>query len=58
MKTKNFETWSIELEKVWNLETEEESIKFSDLMYLLKGDEDVSVWIMNDLTMMSWSPKE
>ncbi|MNH02883.1 hypothetical protein D3C87_667440 [compost metagenome] len=58
MKTKNFETWSIELEKVWNLETEEESIKFSDLMYSLKGDEDVSVWIMNDLTMMSWSPKE
>jgi len=58
MKTKNFETWSIELEKVWNLETEEESIKFSDLMYSLKGDEDVSIWIMNDLTMMSWSPKE
>lgn len=41
MKTTNFENWSIELEKVWNLKTEEDCIKFSDLMYSLNGDEDI-----------------
>lgn len=40
--TNNFENWSIALEKVWNLETEENCKKFGDLMYALNGDEDVS----------------
>ena len=39
MKT-NFENWNTELEKVWNLKTEEDCVKFSDLMYSLNGDED------------------
>lgn len=42
MKTTDFENWSIELEKVWNLKTEEDCIKFSELMYSLNGDEDVN----------------
>lgn len=41
MKT-NFENWNTELEKVWNIKTEEDCVKFSDLMYSLNGDEDVS----------------
>jgi len=41
MKT-NFENWNTELEKVWNLKTEEDCVRFSDLMYSLNGDEDVS----------------
>lgn len=42
MMITNFETWSIELEKVWDLKTEEACVKFSDLMYSLNGDEDIS----------------
>lgn len=42
MNTTNFKNWSIELEKVWNLKTEEECLIFRDLMYSLNGDEGIS----------------
>lgn len=38
----DFENWNTELEKVWSLKTEEDCVKFSDLMYSLKGNEGVS----------------
>lgn len=41
MKTTNFENWSAELEKVWDLKTGEDCVKFSELMYSLNGDEGV-----------------
>jgi hypothetical protein len=41
METSKFTQWSLELEKVWNLKTEEECQKFSDLMYALKGSEGI-----------------
>lgn len=40
MNTK-YEDWSIELEKVWNLKTQEACVKFHDLMDSLKGNENV-----------------
>jgi hypothetical protein len=42
MTTTNFENWSIKLEKVWDLKTEQDCVKFSDLMYSLNGNEDTS----------------
>lgn len=39
MKTINFENWCIILEKVWDLKTQEDCVKFSGLMYSLKGNE-------------------
>lgn len=42
METTNFENWETELEKVWDLKTEEDCVKFSELMYALNGDEDIS----------------
>jgi len=38
---KNFENWSSELEKVWNLKNDSDFDIFRDLMYSLKGTEDV-----------------
>ncbi len=40
MTTTNFENWGIELEKVWDLKTAEDCVKFSELMYSLNGEED------------------
>lgn len=39
MNRTNFENWRIELEKVWDLKTGEDCVKFSELMYSLNGDE-------------------
>ncbi|WP_036153786.1 hypothetical protein [Maribacter forsetii] len=40
MNTTNFENWSNELKKVWDLKTSDDCKKFSDLMYSLTGTED------------------
>lgn len=42
MTTTNFENWSIKLEKIWDLKTEQDCVKFSDLMYSLNGNESTS----------------
>lgn len=41
MRKTNFENWSIELEKVWDLENEAACVMFSQLMYSLTGNEEV-----------------
>lgn len=40
MTTTSFENWGGELEKVWDLATAEDCVKFTELMYSLNGDED------------------
>ena len=42
MNTANFDNWSVDLEKVWDLKTEDDCKKFSDLIYSLHGDEGIS----------------
>ena len=42
MNTANFKNWSAALENVWDLKTDDDCKKFSDLMYSLHGDEDIS----------------
>ncbi|MCD8401424.1 hypothetical protein [Tenacibaculum finnmarkense] len=37
----DFDSWSLEFEKVWNLKTDSDCKKFSELTYSLKGNEGV-----------------